>query len=54
MYIPSPMKVKRLISFTPKILQRLKREAKRRDISVSELMRNVVDAWIEKIDSVAR
>jgi hypothetical protein len=48
------MKVKRLISFTPKILQRLKREAAKREISVSELMRNIVDAWFAKIDGSAR
>ena len=41
------VKEKRLISFAPSTLKFLKREAKKLEISVSELLRRIVDGWRE-------
>lgn len=42
------VKVKRLISFSPSALEVLKVKAQKLDISVSELLRRIVDEWIKK------
>lgn len=41
-------KAKRLISFSPSALGVLKSRAAKLDISVSELLRRIVDEWIKK------
>lgn len=48
------VKLKLLISFAPQVVQRLKKEAAKREIPVSELLRNIVDVWIDRQNRVRR
>lgn len=53
-YIRGPLKVKRLISFSPSGLKWLKAHAGKLDVSVSEIVRRLVDAERERVTPVRR
>lgn len=43
------MRERRNISFLPSILKKLQREAFKRGLSVSELLRRIVDEWFDRL-----